>query len=100
MNLSIKSNQSLIIVCLAIACLITAGLYVPYFNLVALLVVTWGIVKFSNEDILCILCFVLSFSPIFKLQIGGFTFFNIVLMIAVLLGLIKKGLYYHTNLVR
>lgn len=90
MNLSIKSNQSLIIVCLAIACLITAGLYVPYFNLVALLVVTWGIVKFSNEDILCILCFVLSFSPIFKLQIGGFTFFNIVLMIAVLLGLIKK----------
>lgn len=89
MDLSIKSNQSLIL-CFAVTGIITAGLFVPYFNLVALVVIAWGFVRFSSEEVLCILCFTLSFSPIFKLQIGGFTLFNVVLILAVICSLIKK----------
>lgn len=90
MDLSKKSDKHLLGICILVACTITAGLFIPYLNILALLVVLWGIFKGSNEDILCLLCFILSFSPIFKIKMGGFTLFNIVLLFAVAYGFIKN----------
>lgn len=75
-----RDNIKLIRICLISAMLIIGGLYMPLLNFVALAVVYYGIFSMDDEDILCVMLFLLSFSPIFKLNIGGFTFFNLVII--------------------
>ena len=84
-----KRNKKLIFLCFLIAGMIILGLYLPYFNLLAIAIFGYSIFKVNEEDTLCIMLFMLSFSPIFKLKIGGFTLFNL----AILLVIIKMLIY-------
>ncbi|WP_411738685.1 hypothetical protein [Peribacillus sp. S4] len=79
-----KINRSIIIKCSAIAVLILLGINIPYLNVVALLLACLFIFFGSVTEILGILLFTLSFSPIFKLQPGGITFFNFLILAAIL----------------
>ena len=83
-------NKKLIFLCLLITVIISMGLYFPYANFLALIIIVYSIFKLEEEDILCIILFLLSFSPIFKLKINGFTFFNIVIFISLIRVLIKN----------
>lgn len=83
-------NKKLIFLLLLTTGLIGIGLYIPYANLLAVAILGYSIFIFNEEDILCIMLFLLSFSPIFKLNIGGFTFFNIIIVIALVKVLMKN----------
>lgn len=64
----------------AFSVFVTLGLYFPLLNVIALLIALAYIFNANKEDILLFLLFVLSFSSIFKLDLYGFAFFNIVLV--------------------
>ncbi|MBP5432989.1 hypothetical protein [Ruminococcus sp.] len=81
-------NRSLNIACLIVGGIITLGLYIPLLNILALTICAFIIIRFSNQFLLCFLTFLLSFSPIFKLNINGFTFFNFIII-----GTLCKMLY-------
>lgn len=86
-----RDNQGLLLKSILLAMLITAGLFVSILNYVALLFCLLFIITSEEEDILCILCFLVSFAPIFKGNLGGFTFFNIVVLVSMIKGLIISG---------
>lgn len=81
-----KDNIGLICQCLALALAIVLGLFVPQINYIALLMAFIFLFMSDRENVLCILIFLVSFAPIFKVNIGGFTFFNLVVMVAILRG--------------
>lgn len=65
---------------LAFSIFVTLGLYVPLLNVIALLIALTYLFVASKEDVLPFLLFVLPFSAIFKHDLYGFAFFNIVLV--------------------
>ena len=87
-NFLYKDNKKLILQCLLVGLLIIAGLWVPRLNIVALFAAIVCIWTLDKEDILCFTSFLVSFSPIFKITLGGFTFFNVIIIVDVLRGLI------------
>ncbi|CAN7194646.1 hypothetical protein LJR015_000491 [Peribacillus frigoritolerans] len=87
-------NISIVIKCSAIAVLILFGLNIPYLNIAALLLACWFIFRGSITEILGILLFTLAFSPIFKLQSGGNTFFNFLILVTILKLLFNRNLKF------
>lgn len=87
-NFLYKDNKKLILQCLLVGLLIVAGLQIPRLNIVALFVAIVSIWSSGKEDILCLTVFLVSFSPIFKITLGGFTLFNVIIIVGVLRGLI------------
>lgn len=74
------NNRRRYIPFLAFSVFVTFGLYLPLLNVIALLIALTYIFKANKEDILLFLLFVISFSSIFKLDLYGFAFFNVVLI--------------------
>lgn len=81
-------NRFIIMICLISAGIIILGLYFPYLNFLALAVLCVAMFRLNKVDILCLLMFNLSFSTIFKINLGGFTFFNLVIVVALVRGLL------------
>lgn len=86
-NFLYKDNKKLILQCLLLGLLIVVGLWVPQLNIVALFAAIFCILSSGKEDILCLTAFLVSFSPIFKITLGGFTLFNVIIIVDVLQGL-------------
>ena len=83
-----KDNKKPILQCLLVGLLIIVGLWVPRLNIVALIAAIVCIWSSGKEDILCLTAFLVSFSPIFKITLGGFTLFNVIIIVGVLRGLV------------
>ena len=64
------------------ALLLILSLWLPILNVMTLLIAVAYIFKADAADHLCMLLFILPFSPIFKFTLGGFALFNILLMIS------------------
>lgn len=92
-----KDNKGLICQCLFLGAIIVAGLLVPQLNYIALLMVSVFICMSDRENVLCILTFLVSFAPIFKVNIGGFTFFNLVVVIGILRGCVLSKFQLRKN---
>lgn len=72
--------------------LIVLGLLVPPLNLGALGICAWMIVfECGMDHILDLAFFLLPFSPIFKLDLKGFAFFNIIIILILFRILLYKG---------
>lgn len=91
-NFEYKNNIRLICQCLLLGIVIVAGLFVPQLNYAALLMAAVFLCMADREDVVCILIFLVSFAPIFKVTLGGFTFFNIAGMVGILRGYYLSGL--------
>lgn len=78
-----RLSQKNIIIYLILAVLMIISLYNHYIN-IAVLVICAGIIFTSNrDDIFCLCTFLVPFTPIFKITLGGFALFNIVIVIAI-----------------
>ncbi len=72
-----------IFTCLLNGLLIILGLYVPFLNLIALVVASYYIVfRFRENELVSFVAFLIPFATIFKLTIPGFSFYNIILICA------------------
>lgn len=74
------NNRRRYIPFLAFSIFVTLGLYFPLLNVIALLIALTYLLNANKEDVLLFLLFIISFSSIFKLDLYGFAFFNIVLV--------------------
>jgi hypothetical protein len=79
--------------CSTIAILIIIGVNIPYFSVVALFLACWFIFSGSVTEITNMLLFTLAFSVIFKFQPGGNTFFNVLILAAII-----KLLFFRRNI--
>jgi len=79
-----KLNSSTILKCLAIVPFILLGVRIPYINIVALLLACCIIFCSSVTEILNILLFFLAFATIFKLGPGRISFFNFLVLAAII----------------
>lgn len=70
-------------ICILMTIAIVAGLYFPALNAIALLIFAIGVMQSKHEDILCVTVFLMSFTPIFKINLGGFALFNLAVIIAI-----------------
>lgn len=97
-NINKNPIKSLLITCFIVAALILIGVGIPIFNVVALIIACVYII-FSKKitNIISLLLFLLAFSPIFKLNPDGYTFFNFLIMVAIiklLIGIKSLNLQY------
>ena len=76
--------------CSIIALFIILGLFYPILNVAALGMVAVSILLSNAEESICILIFLVSFSSIFKVTLGGFTFYNYAVLLGIIKGLTKS----------
>ena len=90
-----RLSQKIIIYSI-LAAIMIISLYNHYIN-IAVLLICAGIIFTSNrDDIFCLCTFLVPFTPIFKITLGGFALFNIVIIIAtVRLLILNNGLINH-----
>ncbi len=92
------SKNKTLFVCLLIAAIIIVGLYVPLFNIVALVIAVLFMLTSTKEKLVEITFFLLPFASIFKITIPGFSFFNIILLCAVFKVLLLKQFKFSTKM--
>lgn len=77
-----KSSMSLLIRCSLLAIMMIISLYIPQVNIVALIFAIYCIFSMNDEDTLCLFFFMVCFAPIFKIQLGGFSLLNLLILTA------------------
>ena len=90
-------RQATPFLCFFIAAFIIIGLYVPMMNFIALFVAMYMILVASKNSLICIVVFLLPFATVFKLTIPGFSFFNIILIVAILRALMLNNFRLSTK---
>lgn len=91
-----RLSQKNIIIYSILAVLMVISLYNHYINIAVLLICSGLIFTSGKDDIFCLCAFLVPFTPIFKITLGGFALFNVVILIAtVRLLILNNGLINH-----
>ena len=76
------SQKNILIYCI-ITILLIISLYNHYVNIAVLILCAGIILTSDRESIFCLCTFLVPFTPIFKISLGGFALFNIVILISI-----------------